>query len=398
VASSGNDGDASDVSGASHGTAGTDTGCDSGGGGGGASGSVGDSGAGGGSGGGDRILVLRPNALGDFMFALPALHALRGRYPQARIILLGKPWHADFLGGRPGPVDEVIVMPPLPGLGAPPGSPIDATDLQNLVDQLRGLRPTIAAQMYGGGRYSNPFIASLGAGLTIGAATPDAAPLDRSIHYSERANRRLELLQIAALADAQPRLLPRELEVTTADRLLAERALPVTTDERLVVLHPGASDARRRWPAERFAAVADALADAGAAIAISASADEAPLAYEIATRMRHGAANLAGALPLPALCGLLERSRMIVSNDTGPLHMALALGKPAVGVFWLTNMIESCPLAQHLLRPALSLRTRCPVCGAENLRTRCPHDVSFVDDVDAGAVTALALDLWREVG
>jgi ADP-heptose:LPS heptosyltransferase len=344
-----------------------------------------------------HIVVLRPNALGDFMFALPALHALRGRYPEARITLLGRPWHADFLGGRPGPVDDVIVLPPLPGIGAPP-DPRGGIDTHSLPPALAALRPDLAAQMYGGGRYSNALVASLGASLTIGATTPGAAPLDRSIAYSERANRRLELLQIAALVDAHPRLSTRELVATPSDRAQAAQLLAPSRGERIAIVHPGASDPRRRWPARHFAAVADALAADGAHVVISAGADEAPLAQSLADAMRHRALNLAGRLPLPALCGLIERSRLMVSNDTGPLHLALALGTPAAGVFWLTNMIESGPLAQHLLRPALSVRTRCPVCGAENLRTRCQHDVSFVADVPAEEVTALALELFRRAG
>jgi ADP-heptose:LPS heptosyltransferase len=58
-----------------------------------------------------RIAVLRANALGDFIFALPALEALRAAYPQAEIVLLAKKWHATFLQGRPGPVDRVVVVP-----------------------------------------------------------------------------------------------------------------------------------------------------------------------------------------------------------------------------------------------------------------------------------------------
>lgn len=112
--------------------------------------------------------------------------------------------------------------------------------------------------------------------------------------------------------------------------------------------------------------------------------------------MRRGVADLCGKLSLPALCGLLERSVMMLSNDTGPLHLALALGTPTVGVFWLTNLIEAAPLRQHLLRPALSVRTHCPVCGAENRKTRCRHDVCFVDDVGVDEVAGMALALFDE--
>ena len=342
-----------------------------------------------------HIVVLRPNAIGDYVFALPALHGLRASYPAARITLLGKPWHACFLHGRPGPVNDVIVMPPLPGIGAPPDGPTPDSARQ-LVAALRNMRIDLALQMYGGGTYSNAFVASLGATISIGATTPGAPPLDRTITYSRLANRRIELLQIAALAGARPSLVSPELELTAADRAMADRILPDHAGARLVVMHPGASDPRRCWAPAGFAAVADALADAGAHIVISATEAEADTARAVVQHMRHRPIDLTGRLPLAGLCGLLDRAELIVSNDTGPLHLALAMGKPAVGVFWLTNMIESCPLAQHLLRPALSTRVHCPVCGGENLRTRCAHDASFVADVGHDEVIALALELFHD--
>ena len=341
-----------------------------------------------------KIVALRPNAIGDFMFSLPALHALRDTYPEAHIVLLGKQWHADFLCGRPSPVDQVIVMPPFPGVGGAPDAPVDPEPGKIFIDQMRAEKFDLAVQMFGGGRYSNAFISSLGARLTIGARTPEAAPLDRSIAYGAFANRRLELLQVAALAGARPTLTSPEIGITANDRQLAAAVVPHQPGQRLVVLHPGASDPRRRWPAERYAAVADALASAGATIAISATEAEADLARAVVQHMREPALDLSGRLSLPALCGLIERAEMMLSNDTGPLHLAIALNTPAVGIFWLTNLMESCPLRQHLLFPALSLRTHCPVCGEENRKRRCAHDVSFVDDVEVDDVAGLALGLF----
>jgi ADP-heptose:LPS heptosyltransferase len=88
----------------------------------------------------------------------------------------------------------------------------------------------------------------------------------------------------------------------------------------------------------------------------------------------------------------------MVSNDTGPLHLALALGTPSVGIFWLTNLVGGMPLRQGLLRAALSVRVHCPVCGAPNLARRCPHDPSFVDDVPVEEVTSMATSLLRAAG
>jgi len=112
--------------------------------------------------------------------------------------------------------------------------------------------------------------------------------------------------------------------------------------------------------------------------------------------MEAPALDLSGRLGLGGLCGLLARAALVVSNDTGPLHLALALGRPCVGVFWLTNLIDGAPLRQGLLRAALALRVDCPVCGMPNLRSRCAHDASFVADVAAEEVVALATASLRD--
>lgn len=342
-----------------------------------------------------KILVLRPSAVGDFVFALPALHALRYTYPAAEIWYVGRHWHAEFLSGRPGPVDRVVVIPPVPGVGARVDARVDQFAVDAFVDEMRTEAFDLAVQMYGGGLYSNPFIKRLGARLTIGGRTPDAAMLDRWIAYGDFNNRRLELLEIVGLAGANEWRMVRELQLTSGDREEAAAAFPVALSRRLVIVHPGSSDPRRRWPVENFAAVADALADAGAVIAVNGTADEAELVSGVIANMRNSASNLTGAMSLSGLCGLIERAAMVLSNDSGPLHLASAIGTPCVGIYWLTNLMEACPLRQHAHRAAMSVRVNCPVCGKENRKTRCEHDVCFVDDVPVEHVTGMALDLFE---
>ncbi len=341
----------------------------------------------------DKILVLRPNAVGDFMFCLPALHALRHAYPQAQIVLIGKQWHASFLAGRPGPVDRVEIMPPFPGVGAPPDALCDPQPILAFVQRMRAERFDLALQLYGGGRYANPFILQLGARLTLGLRARGAAPLDASIAYAGWHSKRLQMLEVVTLAGASHFSMEPELCVIDRDRIEAAKVLPPESAQPLVLLQPGASDARRWWPVRHFAALGDALAAQGARIAINGSAAERGLVAELATRMQHPAADLSGKLSLSGLCGLLERTRLMVSNDTGPLHMAVALGTPSVGIYWLTNLIEALPLRQHQHRAALSTQLHCPVCGQVNLGTRCSHDVSFVADVSVAQVQALAEEL-----
>lgn len=341
-----------------------------------------------------KIAVLRPSAVGDFVFALPALHAFRNTYPEAQIVYIGKQWHADFLKARPGPVDRVAVMPPTAGVGAPPDALLPEEPGRQFIAAMQREQFDLAVQLFGGGRYSNPYVAALGAGLCIGLKAADAAPLDKWVPYGGLANTRLRLLEVAELAGARAWHAEHELSVTGSDRLQAARVLPVTA-QRLVLLQPGSSDARRCWPPAHFAAVGDALAQDGALVAVNGTAHEAPLVRAVVKAMRHRAIDLSGELSLSGLCGLLERCALLISNDTGPLHLGLAIGTPCVGIYWFTNLIESAPLRQQRHRGAMSHRVHCPVCGAENLKTRCAHDASFVADVRPDEVIALAIELLR---
>jgi ADP-heptose:LPS heptosyltransferase len=340
-----------------------------------------------------KIAVLNPSAIGDFVVTLPAVHALKNAYQSAHLIYVGKQWHADLLRGRPGPIDDVAVIPSVTGVGAPPESECDAEQVETFLETMRAHQFDLAFQMYGGGRYSNPFIKRFGARLTIGLKAQDAEPLDRCIPFVYLQNNRLRMLEVASLVGANRLQLGQELEVTARDRELSEKVVPAMSGQPLILIHPGASDLRRRWPTERFAAVADALAEQGACIAINGVEAEADIVRRIVDSMRHPAIDLCGKLPLAGLCGLIERAALLISNDSGPLHLALAIGTPCVGIYWFSNLYVAGPLVQQKHRVALSLRVRCPVCGVENVDVRCAHDDSFVAGVSMDDVLAMAFDL-----
>jgi len=149
----------------------------------------------------ERMAVLRANALGDLLVTLPALEALKRAYPDATLTLLGRKWHADFLRDRPGPVDDVIALPPISGVSAPPG---DRRATESLYEDLRKRRFDLALQMHGGGAHSNPFIRSLGARVTAGPQAPDAEPLDRTVPYLYYQHETLRFLEVVALVGAMP--------------------------------------------------------------------------------------------------------------------------------------------------------------------------------------------------
>jgi ADP-heptose:LPS heptosyltransferase len=342
-----------------------------------------------------RIAVLRPNAVGDFVFALPALAALRAAYPGAHISYLGRRWHREFLQQRPGPIDEVIELPPIRGVGAPADAAQDDAQVDALVDELRERHFDIALQLYGGGGYSNPFVRRLGARVTAGLRADDAPPLDRWLRYEPWRNERSRLLEVVGLVGAAPAELSPRLVVTEADRLelAAQVRLPCAP---LVVLQPGATDPRRRWPAERFAAVGDALAADGACIAVNGGPDERALVAEVVRAMRAPVLDLTDSLSLRALAALLAHAKLVISNDTGPLHLAQAVGTRTVGIFWMMNLVSASPLVAAGHGQVFSARVHCPVCGAENVNQRCAHDASFVADVALDEVLGLARAALRE--
>ena len=342
------------------------------------------------------IAVLRANAVGDFIVATPALHALREAYPDAHISLLGRAWHAQFLADRPSPVDEVIIIPPTPGVGAPPGEAADARPQERFFHAMQERRFDLALQLHGGGRYSNPFVRRLGARLTAGFHTPGAEPLDRMLPYRELYPELLRLLEGVALVGAFGRTVEPRLVVTARDRAEADAAVPPGGGP-LVVLQPGATDPRRCWSPRHFARVGDHFAGLGASIAVNGTRDEAAAVRAVIDAMHHRdrAIDLTGRLSLGGLMGLLERSRLLVSNDTGPMHMARALDVPTVAVYWIGNLPGHGPTSSARHAVAVSWRLDCPTCGRNCIGVDCGHDASFVDDVAPEEVIALAQPLYE---
>lgn len=346
----------------------------------------------------ERIAVLRATALGDFVMALPALDALRSAYPNAEITLLARPWHRAFLAGRPGAVDRVLVVPE----GAVGDEAIgDRPDARAaFFESVAQERFDLALQMHGGGRHSNPFVRRLGARVAAGCRTPDAAALDRTIPYVYYQSEVIRNLEIAALVGAtraplEPRIEVTRQDVDEAQAVLADVGIERVRERPLVVFHPGASDPRRRWPAERFSTLGARLRERRSvpSILVTGTAGEADVTADVARGIGDGATDLCGRLSLNGLTGLVSLAAVVVSNDTGPLHLARAVGAPTVGIYWCGNLITAGPATRSRSRALISWRIHCPRCGLDCTSERCPHEDSFVADVAADEVVAEACSL-----
>jgi ADP-heptose:LPS heptosyltransferase len=347
-----------------------------------------------------KIAVLRANAIGDYLFSVPALESLRAAYPDAEIVLLGAPWHQRFLTGRPGPVDRVLVVPPSPGIRpAEPDESGPAPD--EFAARVRAEGFDLALQMHGGGGHSNPLVSALGAGLTAGLRADDAPPLDRWIRYVYHQPEVFRYLEVVGLVGAAPVTYEPALPVTPADRDEA-RGVAGSAPGPRVALHPGATDTRRRWPADRFAEVGDAAAAAGAEVVVTGTPAERDLVDRVVSGMRAPATPVVGTLSLGGLAALYEGCAAVVSNDTGPLHLAAAVGTATVGLYWVGNLLNGGPVYRGRHRPLASWTIHCPRCGADCTRDlyphrsggpACEHRDSFVTDIPVAEVVEALRDL-----
>jgi ADP-heptose:LPS heptosyltransferase len=340
-----------------------------------------------------KVAILRANGLGDYIFTLPALNALRATYPQAEFVLLGKQWHKDFLAGRPGPVDRVVVTPPFRGVNEIAGVSSTPADLERFFEEMRQEQFDLALQLQGGGHYSNPFLLRLGARVTAGLKTLDAVPLDRWIPYIYFQREIVRFLEVVSLVGAAPVEIEPRLALQKEDVIESQAIVP-ETPKPIAALHPGAGDPQRRWPPEKFAAVGDALAEAGAHVVVIGTGDERELLEEVIDHMRTEAQNLWHRLTLGGLAGLLSRCRVLVSNDSGPLHLAQAVGTATVGIYIGFNMINAGPVTRLRHRPIISWQITCPVCGIDRSQQECEHRPSFVANVPTETVIEQALDLF----
>lgn len=353
-----------------------------------------------------RIAVLRGGGLGDVLSAVPAVQSLADAYPDARVTLLSTPSTAALFAGRPGPIHDVRVLPVAQGVHEPAGLRPDPVALQRFFTEMADLGTDLAVQAHGGGRWSNPFLRRIAARVTVGARTDDAIPLDRWIPYRYYQNEAMRALEIVGLVGARPTCLQPTVTVTDPDRAAAAEQLagPAGPAGPLLTVHPGATDPRRHWPAARFAAVAADVVGRGASVVVIGSASERRLVDRVVARARdrlpldrHDAVRpLAGVLSGSALVGVLAASTAVLANDSGPAHLAQAVGVPTVRLYWIGNVISAGPPGRHDHRVLISWQTACPVCGTgytDPSVPRCPHTASALTEIPVADVLAEVTDL-----
>lgn len=320
-----------------------------------------------------RLLVVRPDNLGDVLLAAPALAALRAACPRARIDLLASPAGAGAAALLPE-VDEVLVARvSWQRFTGPPDVELVA-ELES-----RGHDAAVLFTSFSQSPWAGAYVCQL-AGIPVraglskefgGAALTHWVPApDDALHQVDRAAHLLERIGVPARGTAL------HARVDPASRVSAAAALSaagVDPDAPHAVLLPGASCASRRYPADRFHAVAGRLAAAGVPVAVCGSAGERELVEQVAGA-RSGVVALAGELDVPGLGALLAGAAVVVANNSGGMHLADAVGTPVVALFAGTEQPEqyrprSVPAA------VLTVPTTCSPCR----RFTCPYAHECLD-------------------
>jgi len=332
-----------------------------------------------------RIAVFRALVLGDMLCAVPALRALRAAFRDAAITWIGLEPTRPMARRLAHLIDDFIALPGYHGL---PEVPVDVAALPGFFATVRSRRFDLALQMHGSGAIVNPLVAAFGARLCAGFFDDEAAvPRRDEPLFLRWPTTGHEIERMLALTDHLG--LPRrgtalEFPIGAADRAELAAAWPgAGTGVRCVCIHVGAQLPSRRWPADRFAAVADAVAASGRAVVLTGSAGEAGLVDEVVRRMRQRATNLAGKTTLGALGALISGAEAIVCNDTSVSHIAAALGCPSVVVSCGADVARWAPLdaSRHrVLWQALPCR---PCAYAE-----CPIGHPCAEAITAEAVLA----------
>ena len=299
----------------------------------------------------ERILVRSTNWVGDAVMSLPALEALRARFPRAEIVLLSKPWVSELYWHHPA-VNRQIVYKPVSEHRGPRGFARLIGELRTERFDAAVLLPNAFHAAYVAWRARIPLrigYARDGRGFLLHDAIE--APLPSA--YGHQVYYYLQLLFRAGLIDKPQPVKEIRLGLTEAEKSWAAielDALGLGGPRFLVGMAPGAAfGPAKRWPPERFGALADRLIGAlNADVLIFGSAAEKPLAEMVAGAMKHTPTIAAGATSLRQLLALMARCRLIVTNDSGSMHLAAALGVPLVAIFGSTDERATGPVGTRL--------------------------------------------------
>lgn len=335
-----------------------------------------------------RILIVRLGALGDIVHAIPVAAALRRAWPGARIDWLVSSKHRELLDLVPV-IDRRLVINDRPGTGVRTarGEASPTTTMLSAIGELRRAHYDVALDLQG--LLKSAVLARMsGATRVVGFSSSYLRePLARAFYTEVHEPKGIAhvLFQNLSLLDALGLTVTTpEFPIEPTDSAIA-RDLQERTRGRYALVNPGAAWPNKRWPPSRFGAVASALRERhGLMSVVPWGPGEHPIAEELVASSS-GAAILSPPTSIADLVALARGAALMISGDTGPTHIAAAVGTPIVGLFGPTRPARNGPWA-----PEDIAVSRDAICECHHLRrcrrsTMCLMDVEVAEVVDACA-------------
>lgn len=328
-----------------------------------------------------RILIIKPDHLGDVLLATPALHVLRRRYPDADLVMLVGPWSAFLLARNPDLTTTITL--PFPGFarGGSKRSRFWPYLLLLYYALLLRAGRFDAALLLRDDHWWGAVLALLaGIPLRIGYAVPECAPfLTRALPWEPQQHVTRQALDLVDCLPGQEREPARWQKATAptlyfkpapAESAWAEdwlRQQGIRADETLVILHPGTGGAAKLWPPERWAAVLNQLAAEQTMqplrLLLTGGTGEAHLVQAVAQLLHAPPLTLVGATSVGQLAALLGRANLVLGVDSGPLHLAVSQGTPSIHLFGPSDAGRFAPWGDKNRHIVLQSDLWCRPCG-----------------------------------
>jgi len=329
----------------------------------------------------NRIIVRATNWVGDMVMSLPALEAIRDNFPQSQITVLAKPWVEDMLRSHPA-VDRIIT------LNKGQGFISDIFEILSVVQEIRRSKFDLAVL------FQNAFEAALlaflgGVRYRVGYNTDARGillthPVKRDPEIMKRHQVEYYLAILSSMhwpaEKREPRLFIAENDQQKAETLLKQGGMG---DKQILLgLCPGAIyGPAKRWPAERFAAIGDRAAKTWqAGVILFGSAKEREICQQVAQNMEQPLLDLGGSTKLGEAVAVMQKCHFILTNDSGLMHVAAALGRPLAAIFGSTNPVTTGPASKKAV--VIRSETDCAPC----LKPVCPKDFRCMLDISTDEV------------
>jgi heptosyltransferase-2 len=331
-----------------------------------------------------NIMVRPPNWIGDAVMATPAMGAIRATFPDARITVVANPTVAELLSPHPY-CDRAIVLDKRGAERGPWGffrfcMMLGSQKFDLAILLQNAIEAAIMARLSGVGLRAG--FSTDGRGFLLTHPVP-VGKEEKALHHTDYYLQMARGLGICG-GDGRLRLQCTDPEIAWAERTLSDQGT-------WVAFNPGAAyGSAKRWLPDRFAATADAISqEYGAGVLILGSTSEAQLCLDIQRLMCRKPLNMAGKTSVRQLMALLSRSNLLVTNDSGPMHVAAALGIPIVALFGPTDHKTTSPLGNS------SLIVRKSVACAPCLKRECPTDHRCMDEITVEDALAAVREMMR---